>query len=76
MNKLGRFRNWLTGKGWAEQPTKGPYEVLRMTRAGSRGTNTLLVFRKDSATEHLTTYGLSQDWVARWLREKKDGTIV
>ena len=71
MNKLDDFREWLKTQGWLWQEPKSVYEALRMVRKGKYGNKTLIVHRKDSATEHLTTWGESQVWLSKWLKERR-----
>ena len=71
INKLADFTAWLEGKGWKKVETKDHYEALRMTHKSKYGLKTLLVHRKDSATEHLTTWGESEQLVQKWLRERE-----
>jgi hypothetical protein len=72
VNKLPAFTAWLIGKGWAQQETKGPYEVLRMSRKGKYGNKTLIVHKKLEAEVHCTTWGESQVWLLKWFKERKE----
>lgn len=49
-NKLELFKWWLTTKGYELLSTKGIYEVLR----AKNGKNTVIIFKKDRAKEHLS----------------------
>ena len=68
-NKLGEFITWLKARGWEKVDTKGPYEVLRMTRPGC---DTLIVHCKNEVIEHFTTWGESQVELLTWLKERKE----
>jgi hypothetical protein len=70
---LDAFTRWLENLGWEVQPTKGCYEVLRMThpKDESPKLGPLLVHRKSEIKEHYTTHGISEDLVRKWIREKR-----
>ena len=70
-SKLEEFTAWLESKGWRSVELKGPYETLRMVNKGKYGLRTLLVYCKDGATQHLTTSGISEQLVQKWLRERE-----
>ena len=71
-NKLDDFREGLKTQGWLWQEPKSIYEALRMTRKGKDSNKTLIVHQKDSATVHLTTWGESQVWLLKWLKERRN----
>lgn len=70
-SKLREFADYCTAKGWVEEPTKGEYEVLRMTRAQSK--HPLLIYRRLRQTEHYTVSGVATILVAAYLRDKRNG---
>jgi hypothetical protein len=69
-NTLEEFKAWLIARGWEEQPTKGFYEVLRMRHKKEK--EPLILHRKDSATQHFTSWGLSDKMVNSFLRSRRD----
>ena len=73
INKLHDFAKWLRDKGWIQLPTKSEFEALRMMNPSieKRINGILLVHRKDSATEHLTTWGVSDIELTKWLKWRK-----
>lgn len=71
VTKLREFADYCTTKGWAEEPTKGDYEVLRMVRSTSKAP--LLIYRKNVPTEHYTVSGVAIVLVAAYLRDTKHG---
>ncbi len=58
-NKIEPLKVWLTSSGYELQPTKGIYEVLRATK----GKETVVVFRKALAKEHLKDKRLIQQFI-------------
>ena len=50
-SKLTRFRKWLQRDGWAIQRPKSIYEVLRATKADH---DTMVIYVRDDALEHLS----------------------
>lgn len=71
VSKLEAFAIYCEGKGWVRRPTKGEYEVLRMTRSDV----TLIVHTKaatvrGNAPVHLTLHGASEIMFNKWIREK------
>ena len=71
VTKLQDFAHYCTIKGWVEEPTKGEYEVLRMTRTQSK--HPLLIYRRGVPTEHYTVSGVATILVAAYLRDKRTG---
>ena len=67
-NKLDDFKKWLLVHGWINCTPVGEYEVLRMKKPGARA---LLVFRRNELKEHYTTYGVSEDQLSIWLKERQ-----
>ena len=71
-NQLHTFKSWLMFEGWELQPTRGFYEVLRMTRKGSP---ILLVYTKLDAREHLTIFNESWIQYEKWVVFCKSLTV-
>jgi len=71
VNALRKFADYCTAKGWVEEPSKGEYEVLRMTRTQSK--YPLLIYRRLRQTEHYTVSGVATILVAAYLRDKRNG---
>lgn len=71
-NKLAAFRDYLQGRGWVEVERKSIYEALRMTHPTSP--QPCIVHKKDSATEHCTTWGTSQNLLMDYLKQRDDKT--
>lgn len=69
-SKLREFVDYCTAKGWVEEPTKGEFEVLRMTRPKLPP---LLIYRRLRQTEHYTVSGVATILVAAYLRDKRTG---
>jgi hypothetical protein len=68
LNKLADFTIWLEAHGWEREANNTvACEALRMKRNGL----TLLVHKKDSATQHLTTWGVSHAQLLMWLKETR-----
>ena len=67
-SKLDDFKSWLEGRGWTNEKTKGEYEVLRM---GWPKEPPLIVYTKNDAKEHYTTYGISEVLVKQFIKERK-----
>lgn len=68
-NKLAAFTLYLESRGWIVEPPKSIYEALRMRHPNSQ--MPCILHKKDSATEHFTSWGLSQELVKDYLRSKK-----
>jgi len=73
-SKLDDFAQWLERRGWQHEEPLG-YEVLRMRWPKElpplSTSMLLLVYRKNEVKEHYTTYGIAQDLLIQWLRERK-----
>lgn len=67
-NKLESFKNWLIKNNWEIKPlSKSQHEVLRATKDG----RWVIIYLKDSATEHYSLTDNSISVVNQWLRERK-----
>ena len=66
-NKIEPLKVWLTSSGYELQPTKGIYEVLRATK----GKETVVVFRKSLAKEHMTVQQKDKRLIQQFIRETK-----
>lgn len=65
---LDAFRLWLKGKGYIELPlSQHAYEVLRM----KKDKNTVVVYRKNNGTEHLSVMGKDVRLVWAFLKERR-----
>lgn len=73
LTKLAAFKAFCASRGWREEPIKGPYEVLRMTRAGSP---TLIVYTRNTATEHCTVHGIALEMTRAFLRERSRSELT
>jgi len=67
--KLKEFSDWLLWHGWAPEKCKGFYEVLRMRHPDQK--ELLLVYDRNDAKEHYTTFGISNDMLNKFLRLKR-----
>ena len=66
-NKLDLLKWWLSSKGYEIQPTKGAYEVLR----ANKGKDTVIIFKKDGAKEHLSVQQKDHTLIRRFIRETR-----
>ena len=66
-NKLDLFKWWLTSKGYEIQATKGDYEVLR----AKKGKDTVIIFKKDNAKEHLSVQQKDYRLMIQFIRETR-----
>lgn len=66
-NKLEPFKVWITSSGYELQETKGLYEVLRATK----GKETVIIYRKTQAKEHLTVQQKDYKLIRQFIREVK-----
>lgn len=65
---LEPFKNWLIKNNWEMKPlSKSQYEVLRATKNGKW----VIIYLKDSATEHYSLTENSIYVVNQWLKERK-----
>ena len=66
-NKLNQFREWLFLRGYAIESPKGEYEVLR----AKKGLNTVIIYERLNAKEHLTVPQKDYNLVRQFLKETK-----
>ena len=67
-NRLDRFEWWLKAKGYEIQKTKGIYEVLR----AKKGKDTVIVFQKIGAKEHLTVQQKDHGLVRQFIKDCRE----
>lgn len=68
-NSLEDFQKWLVADGWEIEKPKGIFEVLRARKAGRP--QSLIVYTKAYAKEHLTVMSRDIGVVRAFLRAKK-----
>lgn len=74
ISKLNDFRELLVQNGWIIEPLKGYYEVLRARKANKR--YSLIIYKKDSAIQHLTVCDSYLYLVRNYIKERKyDNTV-
>lgn len=66
-NKLDLFKWWLSSRGYEIQQTKGIYEVLR----AKKNKETVIVFRKANAKEHLSVQDKDYRLIRQFLSETR-----
>ena len=64
-NKLELFKWWLSSRGYEIQAVKGDCEVLR----AKKDKETIIIFKKDRAKEHLTVQQKDYRLIRRFIRE-------
>lgn len=67
-NKLELFEWWLASRGYDIQPVKGLYEVLR----AKKDSDTVIVYERNKAKEHLTVQQKDYHLVRQFITETKD----
>ena len=67
-NKLEHFKWWLSSRGYAIQPVKGMYEVLR----AKKDHDTVIVYERNKAKEHLTVQQKDYQLVRQFIQETRD----
>ncbi len=67
-NKLAAFQAFCESRGWRADSVKGPYERLRMTKPGSE---ILLVYRRNDATEHVTVHGIALKMAQAFINDRR-----
>lgn len=69
LSKLDAFAEWMARDGWTREPTKGAYEVLRLTKPGEVP---LVFYSRERAREHATVQSGSQyGYVRRFIRASR-----
>ncbi len=69
LSKLDDFAAWMAKSGWVREPTKGTYEVLRLTKTDE---TPLIFYSRANAREHATTQsGPQHSFVRAFIRENR-----
>jgi hypothetical protein len=70
--ELPLFEAWATMQGWTSEPTKGPHEILRLTKDGE---TPIIIFAREGRTypfHNVTVQTRDEQHVREWmLWEKK-----
>jgi len=71
-SRLDDFVTWAAGQDYAQEPPKGPYEVLRLKREGEPP----VIYHERSGwrhqnPQHITAHGLGLKLVRRFIQETK-----
>lgn len=66
-NKLDLLRWWLLSRGYEIQAPKGIYEELR----AKKGKDTVIIFKKAGAKEHLSVQEKDRYLIRQFLRETR-----
>ena len=69
-NKLDKLKQWLASKGYDILTPKGTYEVLR----ACKGKETVIIFEKIGAKEHLTVQQKDYKLIRQFIRESHKHT--
>lgn len=69
-NKLELLKWWLSSRGYEIQNTKGIYEVLR----AKKRKETIIIFEKDRAKEHLTVQQKDHKLIRQFIRETRSSS--
>lgn len=72
-NKLDEFKAFLISRGWVEEPSKGVHERLRMRHKRER--DPLILHATDTATEHFTTWDLSEKMANAFLNSTREKEV-
>lgn len=69
ISKLEDFKQWLDGNGVKFRKPKGIYEVLRW-KSDIKGEAMPILFKKDSATVHLTCNESAKSYLTAYFRSR------
>lgn len=69
MTKIDEFAEFCAGKGYAREPTKGAYEILRLRKEGEPP----VTFYQRTGTDHATAQGKGLGLVSSYLASKRKG---
>lgn len=68
LSKLEAFQKFCESQGWLNEPIRGDYERLRMTKEGSE---ILIVYARLQATEHATVHGIAEQMARAFLSAQR-----
>ena len=66
-SKLNEIKEWLKSIGGKNEKTKCDYEVLRMRHPDHE---ILLIYDRNNAVEHYTTFGIGSRLVRQWIHKR------
>lgn len=67
INKIVPFTVWLRKKMWEIVPIKGDYEIFR----AKRGNETLIVYARASAKQHVSLFGVAEKHFWNWKNDRR-----
>lgn len=71
ISKKEELEEWLENQGYMILATRSPYEVIRCVKDDENGKNTVIIYKKASAKEHLSVMDKDYQLIRRFIKESK-----
>lgn len=71
ISKKEQLEQWLEDKGYMILATRSPYEVIRCEKDDETGKDTIIIYQKASAKEHLSVMDKDYKLIRQFISETK-----
>ena len=71
ISKKEELEEWLENQGYMILATRSPYEVIRCVKDDENGKDTVIIYKKASAKEHLSVMDKDYQLIRRFIKESK-----
>lgn len=72
ISKKDELENWLEENGYMILAPRSVWEVIRCCKEDETGKDTVIIYQKASAKEHLSVMDKDYDLIRRFIRESKE----
>lgn len=72
ISKKEQLEDWLESKGYMILATRSPYEEIRCVKDDESGKDTVIIYKKASAKEHLSVMDKDYKLIRQFIRETKN----
>lgn len=71
ISKKEKLEDWLENKGYMILATKSPYEAIRCVKDDESGKDTIIIYKKAHAKEHLSVMDKDYKLIREFIKENK-----
>lgn len=69
ISKKDQLEDWLESNGYMILATRSPYEVIRCVKDDESGKDTVIIYKKVSAKEHLSVMDKDYKLIRQFIKE-------
>ena len=72
ISKQNELEEWLEKQGYMILATRSPWEVIRCVKDDKNGKDTVIIYQKANAKEHLSVMNKDYKLIRRFIKESKE----